>query len=225
MNKLLSVDKLSIGYDGKNILENISFDVYDGDFLVIFGENGSGKTSLMKVLLGLKVPQSGEIRFDGGLRKNEIGYLPQLTDKQQSFPASAFEVVLSGCLNKMGLFPFYRKKEKTHAKENMKLLGIYDIKDECFRNLSGGQKQRVLLARALCATGKLILLDEPVSGLDPSATIDFYNMICKINKAGVSVIMVSHDVHSSLSVAKHVLKLSNPDFFYGSPAEYENTTC
>lgn len=221
MGKILSVKNLSIDYDGKKIAENICFDVEEGDFLVIFGENGSGKTSVIKSLLGIKSNREGKIEFLSGLRENEIGYLPQLADNQKSFPASVNEVVLSGCLNKMGAIPFYRKKEKERAENAMEMLGIKSLKKESFGSLSGGQKQRVLLARALCATSRLILLDEPVSGLDPYAAADFYEMICKINQSGIAVVMVSHDIHSSLSVAKHVLELGSKEIFYGTPLEYE----
>ncbi len=222
MKNLLSVKNLAISYEGKRIIENVSFEVEEGDFLVIFGENGSGKSSLVKVLLNLKAPLEGEVSFMEGFNRNEIGYLPQLLPRQKDFPASAWEVVISGCLNKMGRRPFYRKKEKEAAKKNMELLGVYNLRKECFRSLSGGQMQRVLLARALCAAGRLLLLDEPVSGLDISATADFYESICKINQSGVAVIMVSHDIHTSLSVAKHVLKLGNGgELFFGTPEEYE----
>ncbi len=224
MDKILSVKNLAIDYDGKKIAENISFDVEEGDFLVIFGENGSGKTSVIKSLLGIKSNREGSIEFLSGLRENEIGYLPQIADNQKNFPASVREVVLSGCLNKMGAFPFYRKKEKSRAENAMEMLGIKNLKKESFGSLSGGQKQRVLLARALCATSRLILLDEPVSGLDPYATADFYEMICKINQSGIAVVMVSHDIHSSLSVAKHVLELGSKEIFYGTPLEYETKT-
>lgn len=222
MKNLLSVKDLAISYEGKKIIENVSFEVEEGDFLVIFGENGSGKSSLVKVLLNLKAPHEGEVSFMEGFNRNEIGYLPQLLPRQKDFPASAWEVVISGCLNKMGRRPFYGKKEKEAAKKNMELLGVYNLRKECFRSLSGGQMQRVLLARALCAAGRLLLLDEPVSGLDISATADFYESICKINQSGVAVIMVSHDIHTSLSVAKHVLKLGRGgELFFGTPEEYE----
>lgn len=224
MKDLLTVKNLSIAYDGKKVIENIDFSVKEGDFLVIFGENGSGKSSLVKALLGLKAPFKGEINFCDGLLMHDIGYLPQSVSTQYDFPASAWEVVLSGCINKMGFRPFYGKKEKETARKNMELLSIYDLKDECFRNLSGGQKQRVLLARALCAAKRLLLLDEPTSGLDPAATADFYEIICKINQTGTAIIMVSHDVHSSLSVAKNVLNIgSKKVLFFGTPAEYEFT--
>lgn len=219
---LMTVKNLNIAYDGKSILENINFSVEDGDFLVIFGENGSGKSSLMKTILGLHAQSSGEISFGGGMKRHDIGYLPQASPVQRDFPASVGEVVLSGCLNKLGWRTFYGKKEKQLAENNMKLLGIYEKRGECFRNLSGGQRQRALLARALCAARKMILLDEPIAGLDPSAAADFYETICRINKSGITVIMVSHDVHTSLSVAKHVLKIGKREAaFFGTPQEYE----
>ena len=222
MNSLLTVNDISVAYEGKKILENINFSVYEGDFLVIFGENGSGKSSLVKTILSLKEPLSGKIEYSEGFNRFETGYLPQTTKFQSDFPASSGEVVISGFLNRMKNKPFYGKKEKEAADKNMELLGIKDLKKQSFKALSGGQQQKVLLARALCAAEKLIVLDEPTAGLDPSATADFYDMICKINKTGIAVIMVSHDVHSSLSVSKHVLKLgSSGVLFYGTPLEYE----
>ena len=202
--------------------ENINFSVSEGDFLVVFGENGSGKSSLVNALLSLKAPSRGSIEYSPQLNSNEIGYLPQMTPSKNDFPASAWEVVLSGTLNKMGFRPFYTKKEKEIARKNMELLSIYDLKKECFRTLSGGQKQRVLLARALCAAKKLLLLDEPVAGLDPSATADFYESIKKINENGLAVIMVSHDVSSSLCVAKHVLDIGHHTMqFFGAAGDYK----
>ncbi len=224
MEKIVRVKNLSVNYDGKKILENISFDVEENDFIVIFGENGSGKSTLVKTLLSLKAPAAGEIVFADGMKKTQIGYLPQLSQAQKDFPASVGEVVLSGCINKLGLRPFYGKALRTRARENMRLLGTEELYGECFRNLSGGQQQRVLLARALCAAQRLLVLDEPVSGLDPAATVDFYDAICKINSMGTAVIMVSHDVHSALSVAKHVLHIGNREaLFFGTPREYEQS--
>ena len=221
MNNILTVKDLSVTYSGKKVIGNINFTAEDGDFLVIFGENGSGKSSLVKALLGLKAPSDGKILFGDGVKHNEIGYLPQMTPEQKDFPASAMEVVLSGCLNSMGLKPFYGKKEKALARKNMELLSVYNLKNECFRTLSGGQKQRILLARALCAAKKLLILDEPVSGLDPVATKDFYEAITLINKTGVCIIMVSHDTASALSVAKHVLDIGNHTVrFFGTSEEY-----
>lgn len=223
MNNLITVNNLAIAYDGKSIIENISFKVEEGDFLVIFGENGSGKSSLVKALLGLKNPSRGEITFSPDLKQKEIGYLPQSQVVKKDFPASVWEVVLSGCLNKMGFRPFYTKKEKELARKNMELLSVYDLKDACFRNLSGGQVQRVLLARALCAAEKLILLDEPISGLDQSSAAEFYDSIKKINQSGMAVIMISHDIRESLHIAKHVLNLSGSDtYFYGDAEDYKS---
>lgn len=224
MNDILRVKNLSVSYDGKKVIENINFTVSEGDFLVIFGENGSGKSSLIKAILSLKEPSGGEIEFLGGLHSFEIGYLPQTSQAHYGFPASVREVVLSGCVNKMGRRPFYSKKEKALADEKMKLLDVYDLRQESFGSLSGGQMQRVLLARALCSATKMLLLDEPTSGLDPSKTASFYEMICRINKQGTAVIMVSHDVHSALSVAKHVLHIGGHNaLFFGTATEYETT--
>lgn len=178
---LIKIENASLGYEGKTVVNDISVDIKEKDYICIVGENGSGKTTLMKALLGLLKPLSGSITYSDGLKQNEIGYLPQSSDIQRDFPASVQEVVLSGCLNKKHTF-FYSKEQKKTAAENMKLTGIYDLRKKCFRELSGGQRQRVMLARALCATHKLIILDEPVTGLDPMAMADMYALIKKLNE-------------------------------------------
>ena len=165
---LIKIENASLGYEGKTVVKDISVDIKERDYICIVGENGSGKTTLMKALLGLLKPLSGSITYGDGLRQNEIGYLPQSSDIQRDFPASVSEVVLSGCLNKKHTF-FYSKEQKKTATENMKLTGIYDLRKKCFRELSGGQRQRVMLARALCATHKLLILDEPTNHLDVDA--------------------------------------------------------
>ena len=171
---LISCENLAFAYEGMTVLQNVNFTVGQGDYLCIIGENGAGKSTLMKGLLGLKKPSAGSVTFGDGLRAREIGYLPQQTPVQKDFPASVQEVVLSGCLSGMGLRPFYGKEEREKAARNIEALEITDLKDRCYRDLSGGQQQRVLLARALCATKKVILLDEPVAGLDPRVTINMY---------------------------------------------------
>lgn len=217
---LLSCRNLSMAYEGHTVISGLSFSVEKGDYLCIVGENGSGKSTLVKSLLGLKKPAAGEIVFGNGLSANGIGYLPQQTDIQKDFPASVREVVLSGCLNKLRGRFFFSKKEKVRAEETMSLLGIADIRLDCYRNLSGGQQQRVLLARALCATESLLLLDEPVSGLDPLVTKEMYGMIQRINKSGITVIMVSHDIPSAVEYANRILHLHGQSFFFGRTEEY-----
>ena len=217
---VLTCRDLSFGYDGHSILENLNFEVGRGNYLCVVGENGSGKTTLMKTLLGLHMPLGGEITFGDGLRKNEIGYLPQQTPAQRDFPASVFEVVLSGCLNRLGLRPFYNKNEKELARENLSRMGIAELAQKSYRELSGGQQQRVLLARALCATGKLLLLDEPVAGLDPEMTAEMYRLIEELNrKDGITVVMISHDMASALQYATHILHIGKHVFF-GTKEEY-----
>ena len=182
---LININNASIGYEGKSIISNINLKINEGEYVCIVGENGSGKTTLMKCLLGLIQPLSGSITFGDGLKQNEIGYLPQQTKLQKDFPASVNEVVMSGCLNKKFTL-FYSKEQKEIAKKNMELTGIYDQRKKCFRELSGGQQQRALLARALCATTKLLILDEPVTGLDPKASADMYSLIKSLNENGIS---------------------------------------
>ena len=202
---LIKIENLTLSYENMTVIENMSFEVADGDYLCIVGENGSGKSTLVKSLLSLKKPEKGASEFGEGLKKNEVGYLPQQTMAQKDFPASVYEVVLSGCLNSRGIRPFYSAKERQKVLETMELLGITDLKNRSYRDLSGGQQQRVLLSRALCATKKLILLDEPVAGLDPIVTAELYDLIEKINKSGVTVIMVTHDLSAALKCSKHIL--------------------
>lgn len=214
---LLNCNNVSLGYDGNVIVSNLNFQVNRGDYLCIIGENGTGKSTLIKTLLKLKAPMTGKITLDDGLRENEIGYLPQQTIVQRDFPASVEEIVMSGCLNKCGLRPFYNKAERKLARDNMEKLGILHLAKCCYRELSGGQQQRVFLARALCATTKLLVLDEPVSGLDPKAKAEMYELIHKLNKADeITVIMVSHDLSAALKYATHILHISREPLYFGT---------
>lgn len=213
---------LALGYDGKRIAENINFSVQAGEYVCVVGENGSGKSTLIKTILHLVPPASGSIRLGDGLRQKEVGYLPQQLSVQRDFPASVEEIVLSGCLNRCGLRPFYNREEKELAAFNMERLGIRRLARHRYRELSGGQQQRVLLARALCATRKLLLLDEPVAGLDPAATEEMYQMIEMLNREdGITVMMVSHDIHAALQYASHILHIgTRRQTFYGPAAVY-----
>ncbi|MBQ2904505.1 MAG: ABC transporter ATP-binding protein [Clostridia bacterium] len=220
---LINVKGVSLGYEGKSIVSDLNFIVEKGDYLCIVGENGSGKSTLMKTLLGQKKVLSGKIEFSDGLKQNEIGYLPQQTEVQKDFPASVKEVVLSGFLNSCGLRPFYSKQQKTRAYEIMEKLGITDLSKKCYRELSGGQQQRVLLARALCASKKMLVLDEPVAGLDPVVTKNLYRLISDINQSGITVIMVSHDIHAAIEFASHILHIGNKPLFFGTKEDYKNS--
>lgn len=220
---LIECSNVSLGYEGKPIVTGLNFEVNEGDYLCIIGENGSGKSTLMKALLGQKSVISGKITFDKSINKKEIGYLPQQTVVQKDFPASVKEIVLSGCLNGCGLKPFYSSAQKQEAKANMKKLGIDDLADRCYRELSGGQQQRVLLARALCATKKLLILDEPVAGLDPVVTQNLYTLIKEINRNGITVIMVSHDMKAAVEYASHILHIGHTPLFFGSKKDYKES--
>lgn len=217
---LISCKKLTLGYDGKRVVSDLSFEVNAGDYLCIVGENGSGKTTLMKTLLGLNPPISGDIVFGEELKRNEIGYLPQQTFVQRDFPASVNEIVLSGFAGSSGFRPFYSNAQKSLAFENIKKMGIENLKNSCYRELSGGQQQRVLLARALCATRKIILLDEPVSGLDSTAANEMYSIVERLNKDDkITVIMISHDISAAYKYATHILHIGESSFF-GTKDEY-----
>ena len=216
----LTCQNLCVGYDGKSVLQDLDFEVFAGDYLCIVGKNGSGKSTLMKTILGLQPPISGRILTGDGLRKNEIGYLPQQTIIQKDFPASVREIVLSGCQGRCGSRPFYNKEEKQLALDAMEKMQITQIAKRCYRELSGGQQQRALLARALCATRKMLLMDEPVSGLDPKVTAEMYALIEKLNRNdGITVIMISHDINAAVKYASHILHIGNTVFF-GTKADY-----
>ncbi len=217
----LSCRDVSLGYDGNVVVKNLNFSVSVGDYLCVIGENGAGKSTLIKTLLRLKSPMSGTIEVGDGLRPDEIGYLPQQTVVQKDFPASVREIVLSGRLNGRGFHPFYNAADKAAAAENMDRLGIRHLERRCYRELSGGQQQRVLLARALCSTHKLLVLDEPVSGLDPKATAEMYALIDGLNKIdGITIIMVSHDLSAALNYASHILHISHEPLFFGAKTDY-----
>lgn len=216
----IKCENLVLGYEGTPVAQNISFEVNKGDYLCILGENGAGKSTLMKTILGLTPLMNGSIAYGEGLEKYEIGYLPQQTFVQKDFPASVWEIVLSGTLSKCGRRAFFGKAEKKLAEENMKRMDIWTLKKECYRNLSGGQQQRVLLARALCASSKLLVLDEPVTGLDPKVTVEFYQLIKDLNEEGLTIIMVSHDIDAAVRYASHVLHVEKEQSFIGTTEEY-----
>lgn len=221
---ILTCRDLSLGYEGKKVVEGLTFTVESGEYLCIVGENGSGKSTLMKTILRLKAPLSGQISTGDGLKQTEIGYLPQQTVVQKDFPASVREIVLSGCLNRCGFRPYYSREEKALAEMNMGKMGIASLAKRCYRELSGGQQQRVLLARALCATRKLLLLDEPVAGLDPKVTAEMYALIEKLNRdEGITVVMISHDIAAATRYASHILHISSKPLFYGTTADYLQT--
>ena len=217
---LITCKDLKLGYNGREIIQNLSFQVDRGNYLCIVGENGSGKSTLMRTILGLQAPRSGQIQKGDGLKESQIGYLPQQTPVQKDFPASVWEVVLSGCEGGCGWRPYYTKAEKDRALENIRSMGLSNLINRCYRELSGGQQQRVLLARALCATDTLLFLDEPVSGLDPKVTEEMYALIEKLNREqGITVIMISHDIQAALRYATHILHIGGAVFF-GTREEY-----
>ena len=218
---LIEAKNVCLGYEGVDIVTNLSFSVEKGDYLCVAGENGSGKSTLIKALLGLKKCSSGHLHFLEGLKQNQIGYLPQQTETQKDFPASVYEVVLSGCLGKKNLFGLYTRDDKRCALDNMAILGISDLKNKCYRNLSGGQQQRVLLARALCSAQSLLLLDEPVTGLDPVATEEMYELLHHLNRDhGITIIMVSHDIRAALKYSSHMLHLHGKMQYFGKTEDY-----
>lgn len=217
----IKCENVSLGYEGRTICEHLDFEINKGDYVCIVGENGSGKSTLMKALLSLKSPLSGNIIFGEQLSRRDIGYLPQQSEAQKDFPASVEEVVLSGCVSSLGKRCFMGKSQRLDAIQNMKTMGIYELSKQSYCNLSGGQQQRVLLARALCCAKSVLLLDEPVSGLDPQAAANMYSLIHHLNKhTGITVIMVTHDIENALCDANKVLYMSDCPKFFSSVDDY-----
>lgn len=216
----ISVCDVTLSYDNLTVAEHISFDIEFGDYVCIVGENGTGKSTLLKTLVGIHQPKRGHILFDCDIKNGEIGYLPQQTAVSNDFPASVEEIVRSGCLGALGKHPFFTAQEKKKADKNLELLGISDLRRKSFRELSGGQRQRVLLAKALCGAQKILVLDEPVTGLDPLVTADMYSILRKINDEGVTVVMVSHEIGEAVKQASKILHLKHGVEFYGSVSDY-----
>ncbi len=217
---LITAEKLTLAYDATPVVTDITFSLHVGDYLCIVGENGSGKSTLVKALLGLHPIAEGTLQVSEEARESGIGYLPQHTPAQRDFPASVREIVRSGCLRRAGLRPLWSRSDKALADEAMTRMGIEQIAGKCYRELSGGQQQRVLLARAFCATGKLIVLDEPIAGLDPLAMNEMYTMIGDMNQDGVAVVMVSHDVAAAVNYASHILHIGKTGHFFGKTEHY-----
>lgn len=220
---ILDCKKLNIGYNDKSVCKDITFSIEKGDYVCIIGENGCGKSTLIKTLLGLIKQISGKIIFDKDFNKSMIGYLPQQTEHQKDFPATVREIVMSGFLNRMKLRPFYNKSEKQQALGIMKFLGIDEFQKRSYRDLSGGQQQRVLLARALCSTKELLVLDEPTTGLDARAIKRFYELLYEINKEGTTIIMVSHNIEKVIKYATKIIYLKNTPEFIGSREDFLKT--
>ena len=220
-HELIVCRDVSLGYEGQTVLSHLDLTIRDGDYLCIVGDNGSGKSTLLRGLLGLLAPQAGEILRAPELERGAVGYLPQQTRAQRDFPATVFEVALSGCLNQKGSRFFYTRAQKSQTLMNLGKLGVLEWKDKCYRELSGGQQQRVLLARALCAAGRLLILDEPITGLDPAAAQDLYKTLAYLNRTEhMAIVMVTHDLAPALRSAKTVFHIGQRGTFLGTVADY-----
>ncbi len=221
MNPFITCEHVDFGYENHDAVVDLNLEIYPGDYLCVVGENGSGKSTLIKGLLGLLKPTGGNLYVSEELKRGGIGYLPQQTAAQKDFPATVYEVVLSGTLGRRGNRPFYSGVEKRLAVSNMERLGILDLRDKCYRELSGGQQQRTLIARALCATDRMLILDEPITGLDPAAIQEFYGLTRRLNRdEGITIVMVSHDIRNVIHHADRILHMQQKVLFNGSPEDY-----
>ena len=220
---LITLRDVTIAFEGVPAVEHVSYQVNRGDYMVLIGENGSGKSTLMRAMLGLVHPCAGTVRYGDGLKRNQIGYLPQQTAVQRDFPASVEEVVRSGLVNRLGGRMWLGAQQKRRAAEKMRLMDVENMKNRPYRTLSGGQQQRVLLARALCATDSILLLDEPVTGLDPDATEEMYGVIRALNREhNTAIVMVSHDVNAALRDANKVLVMDHGVDFFGTVEKWKS---
>ena len=217
---IININNLTLGYNNIPVIQNLNVKINDGDFVCIVGSNGAGKSTLIKGILGLLKPISGTIELNN-IKKNFIGYMPQETKVDANFPASVYEIVLSGTLNKVGLKPSYSKELKKIADDNLKLLDIYSLKDKCFNELSGGQRQRVLLARSLCSTSKILILDEPSNNLDYNSKKNLYKILQYLNKEKkMTIIMVTHDLDHNNLIGNKILSLQKGNYFYGNTNDF-----
>lgn len=224
MKPLIECIHADFGYDNQDAVKDVTFTIEPGDYIAVVGENGAGKSTLVKGLLGLIKPLAGDIRVSEELKRSGIGYLPQQTAAQKDFPATVYEVALSGCLSRRGNRPFYSRSEKALVRDNLKRLGILELSGVCYRDLSGGQQQRALIARALCATDQLLILDEPTTGLDPASAKEFYQMVGRLNQEDhAAILMVSHDIKNIVAEADKILHLKKDVLFYGSTKDYQNS--
>lgn len=221
MNPFIVCEHVDFGYENHDAVVDLNLEICPGDYLCVVGENGSGKSTFIKGLLGLLKPTGGTLYVSEELRRGGIGYLPQQTAAQKDFPATVYEVVLSGTLSRRGNRPFYSGAEKRIAISNMERLGIAGLRGKCYRELSGGQQQRALIARALCATDRMLILDEPITGLDPAAIQEFYQLTRRLNRdENITIVMVSHDIRNVINHADHILHMQQKVLFYGTAEEY-----
>lgn len=207
---------LKVSYNGRAALNEVDLELPEGNFLAVIGPNGSGKSTLVRAILGLLHPSAGTVHIDSGIREKGIGYVPQKSEARGDFPATVYEVVISGCLGRLGLRPFYRRRDREEAEAKLRLMGIWDLRTRAFRELSGGQRQRTLLARALCAAEGMLVLDEPAAGLDGESEALMYRILSELNsKKGTTVIMVTHDIRRGAAAASHILELDGGLRYFG----------
>lgn len=216
---ILEVKNLKVSYNSHTAIENVSFKINQGEYIALVGENGSGKSTLIKAIMGLKKEDEGEVKFD--LDLSEVSYLAQTDLKGIDFPATSKEIIMTGC-QKRGKLPFYTKQDKENFKQVVQELKIEDLINKRIGDLSGGQKQRVLLARSLIRNPKMIILDEPQTGLDVNITKELYKILEKLNKEkNVTIMMATHDLDELESIKPRIICIAKTIKYDGKFEEWK----
>ncbi len=220
MSHAIIAKNVSISYGSNKVINSANFVIDEEDFVCVVGANGSGKSTLIKAILGLIKPDSGKIIFENNNKRKSIGFLPQDTKTDMIFPATVIEIVLSGTLGQLGMKAFYRKENKDRAEKSLRRLNILGLKNSSFSSLSGGQKQKVLLARALAATSKILILDEPSNNLDYKSRKEFYNELKELNKSGLTIIMITHDLDAEDLIGNKIINIKESKVECYSTSDY-----
>ena len=216
MNKIIEVKDLSFKYDRDYIFENLNFDIYEGDFVGIIGANGAGKSTLIKLTVGQLRPTNGSVRIygeDPQLAKclSSVGYVPQVgRARGMDFPARVSEIVMMNMYQEIGLFRFVKKHHKEAVRRALEMVGMEDFENRRFSDLSGGQQQRVVIAKAIVNKPKILIMDEPTTGIDKKSEIVLYDLLKMLQeKENLTIVMISHDIEKIKKCSNKIVELES----------------